>query len=96
MPKVKKKKVVKKKVVKKKEKTTRKSRESTKELEGLIIKFLRKGKEYTSRQVVEGLGRKPGGKEGGPVVNILKRLAEDKVVKYGPDEEVRGYVWIKE
>ena len=64
-------------------------------LEAAIIKFMRKGKEYTSRQVVEGLGRTPGGKEGGPVINVLKRMTEEGVVKQVLSETYRGNCWIR-
>jgi hypothetical protein len=70
-------------------------RTTSKDLEKLILKFMRKGKQYSSREVVEGLGRKPGQLGGGPVVNVLKRLAEEKVVTSAPNEGKAGYAWVK-
>lgn len=93
MPKVAKKPAAKKKVVKKKEISN--GRITSKEIETQVLKFMRKGKQYTSRQVVEGLGRKPGQLEGGPVVNVLKRLVDEKVIKHAPNEGKAGYAWIK-
>lgn len=60
-----------------------------------IRKFMRKGKPYTSREVVEGLGRTPGAKEGGPVVRELKRMEEAGEVKHANDEDYGGYVWVR-
>lgn len=63
-------------------------------LQGEILSFMRKGKEYTSREVVEGLGRTPGNAEGQPVVNQLHKLVEDKKVK-NVASEGRGFSWMK-
>lgn len=78
-----------------KKKVAAKKRTSGADLQKKILSFMRKGKAYTSREVVEGLGRKPGAKEGGPVVRQLHKLAADDQVKHGPDEGHRGYVWVK-
>jgi hypothetical protein len=94
-------KVVKKKVVKKKveakkaTKAASNGQTTSKEIEAQVLKFMRKGKEYSSREVVEGLDRTPGQKEGGPVINVLKRLAVEKVVKYAANEGKAGYAWVK-
>ena len=58
-----------------------------------ILSFMRKGKAYTSREVVEGLGREPGNKGGGPVVSQLKKLATEGIVIQGEGE--KGYTWTK-
>ena len=76
----------------KKERTS-KQRE---ELISQITKFMRKGKVYTSREVVEGLGRTPGNTEGQPVVNALKAMLEAGTVKQAPAEEgKRGQRWVR-
>jgi hypothetical protein len=67
----------------------------TQELRKKILSFMKKGKEYSSRQVVEGVGRTPGGKEGGPVVRQLQQLAEERVVKHASTEGTRGFNWTK-
>jgi predicted HTH transcriptional regulator len=72
-----------------KEKATRVKSE---ELDAQILKFMRRGKEYTSREVVEGLGREPGNKEGQPVVKRLHALVEAKKIKQVPNEK-NGYSW---
>jgi hypothetical protein len=63
------------------------------ELTESILKFMEAGKTYSSREIVEGLGREPGQKGGGPVVNCLTRLMSDgKVVG---EKKPNGYVWTK-
>ena len=51
-----------------KAKATKAVRTTRDELIALIVKFMRKGKAYSSREVVEGLKREPGSAGGGPVV----------------------------
>ena len=64
-------------------------------LQSEILSFMRKGNEYTSREIVEGLGRIPGNAEGQPVVNQLHKLAEEKKVKNVANEGKRGFSWSK-
>ena len=65
------------------------------ELRKQLVTFMRKGKEYSSREVVLGLNRTPGQKEGGPVVNALKRMEEEGLVQRVSSETKRGYSWVK-
>ena len=66
------------------------------ELVAQITKFMRKGKTYTSREIVEGLGRTPGSKEGGPVVAALKFMVEQGTMKFAPPAEgQRGQSWVR-
>lgn len=62
-----------------------------------IVKFMKKGKPYTTRDIVVGLGRTPGNAGGGPVVRELKKLEAEKKVTYASGEAVEGfktgYVW---
>lgn len=60
-----------------------------------IVKFMRKGKEYTSREIVEGVGREPGPAGGGPVVRILKELVAERLVAHANAEGKRGQCWVK-
>jgi hypothetical protein len=80
----------------KKESAPRATRTDTTELQNQILKFMKKGHDYSSREIVVGLGRTPGGKEGGPVVNHLKLMVEDGRVAYGSTEGKRGNVWVKQ
>lgn len=64
-------------------------------LQAEILKFMRKGKEYTSREIVVGVGRKPGSAGGGPVVRILKELVKAKQVAYASAEGKKGMCWTK-
>lgn len=66
---------------------------SSSELQAQIVKFMAKNKEYSSRAIVEGLGRKPGAAQGGPVVRALHALEEAHVVKELDLEEYRGKSW---
>ncbi len=92
-------KIVKKAPVKKKaaaaKAPAKRDRVTTEEVEAQIVKVMRKGKNYTSREVVEALGRTPGSQEGGPVVRTLKRMVDEKKVKHGPNEGVAGNVWCR-
>ena len=77
--------------------TNSKQRVKASDLQKEVLAFMKKGKAYTSREVVVGLNRTPGGKEGGPVVNLLKKLNKQapKLVTIENNEGYAGYVWVK-
>lgn len=78
-----------------KAKSSRAPSAAASELRKKVLGFMRKGKEYTSREIVEGVGRTPGAKEGGPVIRLLKTLVEEKVVRHAPNEGGRGQSWVR-
>jgi hypothetical protein len=84
-----------KKKAKKPAKKSDRPRVTAEELDKEILKFMKGGKEYSSREVVEGLGRTPGSAQGGPVVRRLAALVEAKSVKNVSSEGKRGQVWMK-
>lgn len=67
------------------------------EIQAALLKIMKKGKTYTSRDLVLALGRTPGQKEGGPVVNRLKAMKAAGIVKEEPLTEGLnargGYAW---
>jgi hypothetical protein len=84
-----------KKAAKKSAKKASRPRVMAADLQATILKFMKAGKEYTSREIVEGLGRTPGSAEGGPVVRNLHAMVEAKTVKAVSAEDKRGQVWVK-
>ncbi len=70
-----------------------------------ILKMMKANHPYTSKQIVVGLDRTPGQKEGGPVINLLKKMVMEKLIderkdlEYTDDEgqskTYPGYAWVK-
>lgn len=67
----------------------------TAEIRSRVLSFMRKGKEYGSRDIVLGIGRTPGATQGGPVIRVLHSLVEEGLVKYSANEGKRGFRWVK-
>lgn len=70
---------------------------ATSSLQDEALAFMKKGQKYRTRDVVEGLGRTPGQKEGQPVTNALKALAvAGKITDLTNGNGARGaYAWEK-
>lgn len=63
-------------------------------LSAQILKLMRKGKTYPSRDIVVAMGREPGSK-GQTIVNCLKKMADQGLVTKTPDDNGRGYKWTR-
>jgi hypothetical protein len=77
-------------------KSVKKAAPKKEDLCNQIMSFMRKGKDYSSREIVVGLDRTPGAAEGNPVVRALKSLVEQKLIKHAPKTDgKRGTIWTK-
>lgn len=71
------------------------NREDGAVIAGKIEKFMRKGKDYTTKEILLGIGYKDESKNYRKVRRALRGLVADKKLNNGNNEDIRGLVWVK-